>query len=139
MKYNDLRNFAEQLNTVLQSTDFQPEDAHNILTMCKYNTDITLCYIDTTKHNAEQLSIFSEKKKNYIHENQHEAAATMRDNERYCRMCDNILQYYNLENSVFVAKDKALYYLYTGKGPNDAAMLETCIHHGFIDGFRMFL
>lgn len=110
---------ADQLNAMLVAEGLDKSKLGELARELDQIPDLRIKLIDFEKYNEENLTELSAEKFAKIKEQNFEAAANLREQEKECFKYANFQKYFKLKHSFFYPEERKLFYFHLGTERND--------------------
>lgn len=110
---------ADQLNVLLNANKLDRHKLENIARELDQIPGLRLKLVDFEKYNEKELEKLTAEKQIQIKNQNFEAAANARKQEKECLKFANFQKYFQLKNSFFYPEEGKLFYFYLGTAKND--------------------
>tara|TARA_R110002050_G_scaffold254173_1_gene392641 strand:- start:924 stop:1307 length:384 start_codon:yes stop_codon:yes gene_type:complete len=110
---------ADQLNAMLKADQLDKTKLGEIARELDQIPGLRVKLVDFEKYNEKELELLTAEKLVQIKNQNFEAAANAREQERECIKYANFQKYFQLKNSFFYPEENKLFYFHLGTEKND--------------------
>ncbi|AHW62300.1 hypothetical protein SAMN05444285_11610 [Draconibacterium orientale] len=110
---------ADQLNILLNTESLDIPLLNKLALELSQTSNPRIKLLDFEKYNEENLAKLTAEKFTKIKEQDFEAGANAREQEKECLKYTKFQKYFKLKNSFFYPEDDKLFYFYLGTEKND--------------------
>ncbi len=110
---------ADQLNAILKADQLDKNKLGEIARQLDQIPGLRVKLVDFEKHNEKELELLTAENLVQIKNQNFEAAANAREQERECIKYTNFQKYFQLKNSFFYPEETKLFYFHLGTEKND--------------------
>ncbi|WP_320168126.1 hypothetical protein [Mangrovibacterium marinum] len=120
----ELTNLADQLNEMLNVAELDMAKLWDIARELDQIPDLRIKLVDFEKYNEENLAKLTAEKLAMVKEQNFEACANAREQEKECFKYANFQKYFKLKHSFFYPEERKLFFFHLGTEKNDGVMMQ---------------
>jgi len=120
----ELNQLADQLNEMLNVAELDMAKLRDIARELDQIPDLRVKQVDFDRYNEENLAKLTAEKLAMVKEQNFEACAKAREQEKECFKYANFQKYFKLKHSFFYPEERKLFYFHLGTEKNDSVMMK---------------